>query len=188
METMTNERTVEVRDFRFVPEMTEETLCYSAVVAVDGTPVAEAMNRGHGAEDRITALGAEERKRLNEIEAWMEERNRTIAYVWSEESKTERVETLDDVIGTIVGRMAIAKDFKTRIGRNLIWKSVEDEEGLVRIRGVKGLRKIQKTMSNREIARTHGVTLENVEYFVNDYENVGELTLRLDDEDQVVTY
>lgn len=57
--------------------------------------------------------------------------------------------------------MAIAKDFKTRIGRNLIWRSTEDEDAVVRIRPVKGLRKLQKT---------------------------GELALRLDEKDEVVRY
>jgi len=185
---MREERTVGVTDFVFVPEMSEETLCYRGVVVIDGEPVARAMNRGHGAQDRIEALGSAERQVVKDMEEWMEERNRTVTYVWSEESETECVETLSDVVGEIVARMAIAKDFKTRIGRNLIWKSTEDEDGHVRIRPVKGLRKLQKTMSNREIARTHGVALENVEYFVNDFEKTGEISLRFDDENKVVMY
>ena len=188
METMRQERTVGVRDFTFVPELTEETLCYTGTVLVDGEPVANARNRGNGAEDVIEVISVEGRERLKEIKQWMDERNRVMTYVWGGGSKTESVETLYDVVGTIVSRMAIAKDFKTQIGRNLIWKSKEDEDGVVRIRPVKGIRKLQKRMSNREIARRNGVTLENVEYFVNDFEELGQITLRVDDKDEVVTY
>lgn len=45
--------TITITKFKYYPELTEETYCFTAVVLLDGKRIGQAKNDGHGGETRL---------------------------------------------------------------------------------------------------------------------------------------
>lgn len=62
--------TYTITKFKPVASMSEETLCMSAVLNVDGKPFAEIRNQGNGGPNAIYPLTPEDRPKVEAFETW----------------------------------------------------------------------------------------------------------------------
>lgn len=86
--------------------LSDETLCFSAVVCVDGKPAFNAMNRGSGGSNIYTVIGEESN--------WQES-HRLIAEAeqWAREYLKENFEPLDLLIAQLLDRQEITRILKS---------------------------------------------------------------------------
>lgn len=56
MDTITKQDRIMLKNLKVADFASEETLCFTATVVFDGTPIAEARNDGHGGSTFIRAL------------------------------------------------------------------------------------------------------------------------------------
>lgn len=56
MENITKQDRITLKNLKVADFASEETMCFSATVVFDGTPIAEARNDGHGGSTFVRAL------------------------------------------------------------------------------------------------------------------------------------
>jgi hypothetical protein len=61
MDTITKQDRITLKNLKVADFASEETLCFTATVVFDGTPIAEARNDGHGGSTFLRALKARRR-------------------------------------------------------------------------------------------------------------------------------
>lgn len=56
MDTITKQDRITLKNLKVADFASEETLCFTATIVFDGTPIAEARNDGHGGSTFLRAL------------------------------------------------------------------------------------------------------------------------------------
>lgn len=61
---------VEIKNLKTLKSLSEETLCFTATVYIDGVKACEASNHGQGGCNEYHAVNAEGQKMMDKLEAW----------------------------------------------------------------------------------------------------------------------
>lgn len=82
---------VEVRNVEINEKMSEETMCFSADILLDGRKVGAVMNRGNGGPNLYHGLGEDDEQRLERL-----------ATEWVKANGVEPIEPVDNLIAMLV--------------------------------------------------------------------------------------
>ncbi len=109
---------VELKNVKINQAMSEETMCFSATVYVDGKKAGTAMNRGHGGSNDYHWTDLEAGRKL-------EEHAKTVS--------TCKYEPLDDVIDGLMERFEVRKALTGMTRGKTLFRLVGDKPGEWRI-------------------------------------------------------
>lgn len=138
--------TITITKFKYYPELTEETYCFTADVLLDGKRVGTAKNEGKGGETRIDLdkFGLIPHNDYNEV-----------------------VSVVDELVDDAVKQKAIQKDMRTvakKLAKTLIFRTKGQRDGAYyEIRGNPNDPELRERVKNQ--AEKKG---EEIEVIVND--------------------
>ncbi len=107
---------VELKNIKTFLPGSEETICYTATLYIDGKRTADASNDGHGGCDLYRPFDAEARKRIDAIEAELATEKVSLGEGWGECSNS-----LELVVGNLLEQHLAAKQMKSAMSRNVLF-------------------------------------------------------------------
>jgi hypothetical protein len=120
---------IELKKFKWMPSLSEETNCYSANVYVNGKLAFTASNRGHGGCDDYYPIASKDgtydasRKLLAEATAYAKSLP-PIDTDWGQINSD-----LETLIGNLVNRAINAGDLRKRMRKNILYVTPESKDG-----------------------------------------------------------
>jgi hypothetical protein len=124
---------IELKNFKYMASLSEETYCYTAIAWVNGTKAFEASNHGHGGEDMYHPVrGKDEyvtgRQLLAEATAYAESLPSTTSDL-GDGFLFEMKSTLETVVHSLVARKLQERECKRQMRQNILWVTDESKAG-----------------------------------------------------------
>lgn len=118
---------VELKSFKHMASLSEETLCFSARLYVNGKAVADCSNRGHGGMTDVYPLKPEFRSLLEDVVAHYQ--NTVPKQTIEVGGKTEELDwSLDFIVDVLAGDAEATADLKRRLRNKTLFT---DKDGRV---------------------------------------------------------
>ncbi len=137
MDTIKQDR-ITLKNLKVAEFASEETLCFTATVVFDGTPIAEARNDGHGGSTFVRALQGQT-ARLAQAEAFAKSLPPARLDLESEAAQPTLIDvTLDFLVDDLADAMHADRRLRTAFNRDIGNKVLFIKDGkLLFIKGIK---------------------------------------------------
>ncbi|MCG8277418.1 hypothetical protein [Stenotrophomonas sp. NLF4-10] len=138
METITQQDRITLKNLKVADFASEETLCFSATVVFDGTPIAEARNDGHGGSTFIRALDGKAAL-LAQAEAFAKDLPPAPLDLGHEDEAPHLIDiTLDFLVDELADAMHAERKVRAAFNRDIGSKVLFVKDGkLLFIKGIK---------------------------------------------------
>ncbi len=138
METITKQDRITLKNLKVADFANEETLCFSATVVFDGTPIAEAHNEGHGGSTFMRALQGQAAL-LTQAEEFAKSLPPTSLNIEREDEEALLIDiTLDFLVDQLADAMHAERKLRTAFNRDIGNKVLFIKNGkLLFLKGIK---------------------------------------------------
>ncbi|MFP9230717.1 hypothetical protein [Pectobacterium cacticida] len=138
MEAITKQDRITLKNLKVADFASEETLCFTATVVFDGTPVAEARNDGHGASTSLYSLNGKAAL-LAQAEAFAKSLPPAPIDLGQKGEDTRFIDiTLDFLVDELANAMHAERKLRIAFNRDLANKVLFVKDGkLLFIKGIK---------------------------------------------------
>ena len=138
METITQQDRITLKNLKVADFASEETLCFTATVVFDGTPIAEARNDGHGGSTFVRALQGQAAL-LAQAEAFAKGLPPATLDLEREDEEPLRIDiTLDFLVDQLADAMHAERKLRTAFSRDIGNKVLFIKDGKLKfLKGIK---------------------------------------------------